>query len=314
MTKSENNTTQSENSCLNVGDGYLNSLDRGAIIYSTMLSGSQKTRFTSPICGYLNLFLLHKSSHCTLQIQEHSYVLHERENILIQMGKGASFELESYGSDNRVIVMFFDCDGFPRFENENIAQAIRAKHGLFTQYENRISLALTQIADLYAEKSCLNQLKIQMLLAEVIIHQIEGLAAENNMEKLNQGKNHFELAQLAKQLIDEDLSKNHTISDLAKAVGTNTQYLKKYFKQQYGKTVMNYMMEVKMEHAKMLILQNKYRITDVARMSGYKHPTHFSTAFKKYFGIVPNSLKYALLLCMEWPLGVLDFIGYSTNL
>lgn len=92
-------------------------------------------------------------------------------------------------------------------------------------------------------------------------------------------------------IIEYDLSKNYTISELAKEVGTNEQYIKKYFKQYFGKTVMNYATNIKMEHAKKLILTGEYRIADVARMIGYKHPSHFTTAFKKYFGFTPNSLR-----------------------
>ena len=54
-----------------------------------------------------------------------------------------------------------------------------------------------------------------------------------------------------------------------------------------------------MEHAKKLILTGDYRISDVARLTGYKHSTHFTTAFKKYFGFIPNSLKYTFLLAQE---------------
>lgn len=59
---------------------------------------------------------------------------------------------------------------------------------------------------------------------------------------------------------------------------------------------MNYITEKKMEHAKELILTGNHRVSDVARMTGYKHSTHFTTAFKKHFGFIPNSLKYSFLL------------------
>ncbi|COY90275.1 DNA-binding domain-containing protein%2C AraC-type [Mycobacterium tuberculosis] len=137
------------------------------------------------------------------------------------------------------------------------------------------------------------------MLLEVIIHQVESLYVENDNKEIISNKNHYEKIQMAKKLIDEDLSQNHTITELAKAVGTNEQYLKKHFKQYYGKTIMSYITEMKMEHAKKLILMGKYRVSDVARMTGYKHSTHFTTAFKKYFGIIPNSLRYTFLVVHE---------------
>ena len=112
-------------------------------------------------------------------------------------------------------------------------------------------------------------------------------------------KSHYDKIMLAKKIIDTDLSRNYTIHELAKTVGTNEQYLKKYFKQYFGKTVMSYITEAKMEHAKNLIMTGEYRVSDVARMTGYKHSTHFSSAFKKFFGFIPNSLRYTFLLAQE---------------
>ena len=60
--------------------------------------------------------------------------------------------------------------------------------------------------------------------------------------------------------------------------------------------MLNYAIEKKMAYAKELILTGNYLVSDVARMTGYKHATHFTTAFKKHFGFIPNSLRYSLLL------------------
>lgn len=273
-----------------------NLLELGTAIHFTVLKGNQDFGLVSPIDGYLNLLLLENSSHCTLQVQEHNYLVHKGENIFIHVNKGDQLELKSYSSKNKFLLMLFDCNTLSNLQEEYFTDREQFKQGIVTKSDHRVSLTLKQIAELNEERSCLNQLKTQTLLLELIIHQIEGLRTDKEIKKISFSRNHFEKIQMAKQLIDKDLSKNHTIADLAKAVGTNNQYLKKYFKLQYGKTVMNYMTGMKMEHAKKLILLGKYRITDVARMSGYKYSTHFTTAFKKYFGYVPNSLKYIFLL------------------
>ncbi|MGH2622399.1 MAG: helix-turn-helix domain-containing protein, partial [Sphingobacterium sp.] len=120
-------------------------------------------------------------------------------------------------------------------------------------------------------------------------------------------KNHYEKIQLVKNLIDADFSQNHTIAELAKKAGTNEQYLKKYFKLCFGKTVMNYITQIKMEQAKKLILERNYRIADIAIMIGYKHATHFTNAFKKHFGIIPNSLRYTIV---SFPFSSPDLLAY----
>jgi len=96
---------------------------------------------------------------------------------------------------------------------------------------------------------------------------------------------------LVRELIESDLSSSPSISSLARAAGTNEQYLKKHFKLLFGSTVFGYMISCKMEKAKEMLLTGKYRITEISEVVGYKHATHFTNAFKKFFGYLPQTLK-----------------------
>jgi len=299
MTQSEKNATQSE-ILPDKNDSLSGSmLELGTFMYFTVLKGRHRFSFISPVEGYLNLLVLEDTANCSLQIGQNNYLLQAGENILIHINKTDHFDLKSICQDNRILMMLIPSDKLLAFHDKYIADQERFNHGLLTKADGRISLSLQQIFELYEADSYLNQLKIQSLLLEVIIHQVESLYVENENKEIITNKNHYDKIQMVKKLIDEDLSKNHTISELAKTVGTNEQYLKKHFKQFYGKTVMSYITEMKMEHAKKLILMGKYRVSDVARMTGYKHSTHFTTAFKKYFGIIPNSLRYTFLVAHE---------------
>lgn len=299
MTQSEKKATQSEKLSESNNSLSANMLELGTLMYFTVLKGRQRFNFISPIEGYLNLLVLDDSANCTIQIQQETYLLNAGDNLLIHLNKADLFDLKSICLDNRILLMLIPSDKLLAFHDKYITDKSRFQHGLLTKADARIGLSLQQIFDLYEADSYINQLKIQSLLLEIIIHQVESLYVENENKEIIVNKNHYDKIQMAKKLIDEDLSKNHTISDLAKSVGTNEQYLKKHFKQFYGKTIMNYITEMKMEHAKKLILMGKYRISDVARMTGYKHSTHFTTAFKKYFGIIPNSLRYTFLIAHE---------------
>lgn len=99
---------------------------------------------------------------------------------------------------------------------------------------------------------------------------------------------------LVKELIENNLADSHTIASLARSAGTNEQYLKKHFKLLFGSTVFGHMISCKMEKAKEMLLTGQYRITEIAEMVGYKHATHFTNAFKKFFGCLPQSFKTKL--------------------
>lgn len=86
-----------------------------------------------------------------------------------------------------------------------------------------------------------------------------------------------------------------SLRSLAQMVGTNEYNLKRNFKLIYGTTVFGYLNQHKMESAKSLLLKGSSNVAEVARKMGYKHATHFSSAFKKYFGYLPARLKVLYL-------------------
>ena len=94
-----------------------------------------------------------------------------------------------------------------------------------------------------------------------------------------------------KKLIDANQTEPYSLACLAKAAGTNEQYLKKHFKAIYGQTVFGYVLSRKMNRAKEMLLSGEHRVADIAVQIGYKHATHFTSAFKKFFGYLPQKLK-----------------------
>ncbi|WP_187262702.1 helix-turn-helix transcriptional regulator [Pontibacter beigongshangensis] len=100
-----------------------------------------------------------------------------------------------------------------------------------------------------------------------------------------------EKMQQAKAIVLANLEAPLTLKDLAHQVGTNEYNLKKHFKEIFGTTVYGYLHQHKMEQSRELLLQGESKIAEVARLMGYKHATHFTSAFKKHFGFPPNKLK-----------------------
>lgn len=82
-----------------------------------------------------------------------------------------------------------------------------------------------------------------------------------------------------------------TLNGLAKKIGTNEFLLKNGFKTVFGTTVFGCIHHLRMTRAKQLLLEQKLTVSQVSDIAGYKNPQHFSTAFKKKFGMVPSKFK-----------------------
>lgn len=86
-------------------------------------------------------------------------------------------------------------------------------------------------------------------------------------------------------------NEDHSLQSLSRQFGINEFKLKQGFRQHFGTTVFDFIFDLKMKHAKKLILEERLYLHEVSRQVGYKNANHFSTAFKRKFGFSPNELR-----------------------
>ncbi|MBV7433732.1 AraC family transcriptional regulator [Cardiobacteriaceae bacterium TAE3-ERU3] len=81
-----------------------------------------------------------------------------------------------------------------------------------------------------------------------------------------------------------------TITELAQRIGLNECYLKQQFKVRTGKTIANYIRDLRMNEAMRLLLDEHKTLQQTAWHVGYRNPDGFSRAFRKAYGISPATL------------------------
>ncbi|MBE9488363.1 MAG: helix-turn-helix transcriptional regulator [Bacteroidetes bacterium] len=98
-----------------------------------------------------------------------------------------------------------------------------------------------------------------------------------------------------KNIVEEQYKNPPSLHQLALMMGTNVCKLKTGFKELFGKTVFEYLFDYRMELACKYLLDSSYSIQEVADSIGYEYHSHFSTAFKRKYGLSPleyrNSIK-----------------------
>ncbi len=92
----------------------------------------------------------------------------------------------------------------------------------------------------------------------------------------------------AKEYLLKNIDTPPGIKALAKSAGLNEHQLKAGFKEIYGNTVFGYLLDHKLDHARVLLDTGKLKVNEVAFQIGYTNPSHFIAAFKKKFGITPK--------------------------
>jgi AraC-like DNA-binding protein len=92
----------------------------------------------------------------------------------------------------------------------------------------------------------------------------------------------------AKEYLLKHMETPPGLKELAKQAGLNEYQLKVGFKEIYGNTVFGYLLDHKLDHARVLLDSAKFQVNEVAYQIGYTNPSHFIASFKKKFGVTPK--------------------------
>lgn len=94
---------------------------------------------------------------------------------------------------------------------------------------------------------------------------------------------------IAKVYLENNYNEAPTIKQLSRMVLLNEFKLKNGFKEIYKCTIHNYTLQLRMEKAKKMLLE-ELSVNEVSAALGYKSISHFIVYFKKYFGVTPKQL------------------------
>jgi len=89
-------------------------------------------------------------------------------------------------------------------------------------------------------------------------------------------------------ILKKNLAEPPTLEALGIQVGCSSFYLSRIFSQQMGKTISQYLRQLRMEKASELLRAGKLNVTQVAMEVGYSSSSHFSVAFHETFGCCPG--------------------------
>ena len=89
-------------------------------------------------------------------------------------------------------------------------------------------------------------------------------------------------------ILKENLAEPPSLDEIGRRVGCSHFYLSRTFTQEMGRSMMNYLRDLRLERAAELLREGKLNVTQVALEVGYSSPSHFSTAFHEMFGCCPG--------------------------
>jgi transcriptional regulator GlxA family with amidase domain len=91
------------------------------------------------------------------------------------------------------------------------------------------------------------------------------------------------------QRMEKSLEEPVSRAKLAREVGLSTRQLERLFRKYLGCTPTRHYLELRLEHARRLLLQTDMSVLDVALACGFVSASHFSKCFRELFGRTPRA-------------------------
>ncbi len=91
--------------------------------------------------------------------------------------------------------------------------------------------------------------------------------------------------------INHNFRSNIKLETIAPLFGYNSAYLGKIFSKSFHESFNSYVDHLRIEHSKELLLENKFKVYEIAEQIGYKNVDYFHKKFRKYVGESPAEFR-----------------------
>ena len=159
----------------------------------------------------------------------------------------------------------------------------RTAKKLIPEFDLNVERNLTLIMQIFSEES---PEEIQAWLRRLCHNVMDYVAyqlCDNDASLSSRGYNY-----LKKHYADPDLS----LKTVSEHLHISSNYFSSIFKKAMGDSFTNVLNQIRMEHAKELLLSSNKKILEIAHAVGYTDPHYFSFCFKKHFGESPNEVRH----------------------
>ncbi|MGL5259374.1 MAG: response regulator transcription factor [Lachnospiraceae bacterium] len=125
--------------------------------------------------------------------------------------------------------------------------------------------------------------------------EADGISSIQKSAELLTQNSSIEEVGFKKTVIDE-IRKNinnttFSLSTLADLTGYNTTYLSTLFKKNFGMNFRDYLLDTRLEHAKILLLSSSMKNYEISQAIGIEDANYFSACFKRKFGVTVSEFR-----------------------
>ena len=270
-------------------------------IFYRGLPRKRTTEYTYADNDFWELFYVDRGD-ISLEIDNRNVTLSAGQGVLYAQHSSHLLAGSSHYSSN-VVSISFDCNNlddnffgnkvfvFNAFEKNILSHLINVGNQYFERFSNDPFGEKGSKLKANAPNFAIPFVKISIEYLLLLLYQKKTFT---NIEKKT---SHIKLSSSITQAIDfmyQNLDKKLTIDDIASHVKMSSTQFRIQFKKELGKSVIDYFNDIKVEHAKILIREDVYTLSEISLMLGYCSESYFSRQFKQKANMTPS--EYARLV------------------
>ena len=153
------------------------------------------------------------------------------------------------------------------------------------EYTERLIPIFEEILSIYEKGNDGAQKRITELFYKVVELILK------KYEENNRGKGNDRYSKLAHDAIIDNLNEPISISELAKELQVSRIYLYKAFVKNYGKSPAQFVMDMRVRNAKVLLTMTDKSMTEIAGSCGFEKSGYFAKIFKSWEGMSPSEYR-----------------------
>lgn len=123
------------------------------------------------------------------------------------------------------------------------------------------------------------------------VYRLESTDYQSNFEPLTLGEGDLNNVEKMAVLIAQRFTESLTTDVIASSVDLHPNYAMRLFRKTFGKTMIDYITEIRLSHAQRLLITSNDLVIDISHNSGFGSLSRFNSAFKKAFNCTPSEYR-----------------------
>jgi AraC-like DNA-binding protein len=132
---------------------------------------------------------------------------------------------------------------------------------------------------------------LESLSTQIVVDLIRKVKSNLRLPEIHHSNKVRENIKKAINFLMDSYNREFSLNDIAREANLSPYYFVRVFKTETGKTPYEYLVNLRIKKASVLLRRKENNITQISYLCGFSNPSHFSSVFKRIIGVSPSEYR-----------------------